>query len=155
MSAIEIPEVGEPLPRIARVKAEEPFFVTVEWSAGNGAGAVETVDLSPDILSYELYRPLREDETLFRTVHVTAFGAAIAWGEDDLIDMPATAVERLAGEVMTNDDFAAFLKRNRLSLDAAAAPLGISRRQVAYYAKAKVVPRHIALACRYLESAGT
>ena len=66
--------------------------------------------------------------------------------------MPATAVERLATDVMSNDDFAGFLTRNNLSLDAAAGQLGISRRLVAYYAKNRPIPRYIALACRYIES---
>jgi lambda repressor-like predicted transcriptional regulator len=52
---------------------------------------------------------------------------------------------------MTNADFAGFLKRNGLSLDAAAIQLGVSRRLVAYYAKDRPVPRYIALACKAIE----
>jgi len=72
---------------------------------------VETVDLAAHILTFKLYRPLRENRGLFETVHVTADGAAIGWGRDDEIDMPATAVERLATDTMSNDEFAAFLTR--------------------------------------------
>ena len=61
--------------------------------------------------------------------------------------MAATTVERLAAERMGNADFRAFLSRHRLTLDGAAAALGLSRRQVAYYAKDKPVPRLVALAC--------
>ena len=56
---------------------------------------------------------------------------------------------------MTPADFSAFLERHALSLDAAAAELGISRRLVAYYAKEREVPRYIALACAYLDEALT
>ena len=108
-------------------------------------------DLAPHVLTFALYRPLRENRELFETVHVAADGAAIAWGPGEEIDMPATAIERLATDAMSNGDFAAFLTRNNLSLDAAAGQLGISRRLVAYYAKNRPVPRYIALACRYLE----
>ena len=78
-------------------------------------------------------------------------GAAIAWGDGSAIDVAATTIESLAEEAMTPDDFAEFLRRNRLSFNSAAAQLGISRRLVAYYAKERAIPRHIALACAYLE----
>jgi hypothetical protein len=39
------------------------------------------------------------------------------------------------------------LDRHGLTLDAAGAVLGISRRQVAYYAKDRPIPRLVALAC--------
>jgi hypothetical protein len=152
MSAIDMISAGEPLPLIADVTAATPYSVLVTWQSGARAGLVEMVDLAPHILTYKLYRPLRENRELFATVRVIADGAAIGWGRDEEIDMPATAVERLATDVMSNDDFAGFLTRNNLSLDAAAAQLGISRRLVAYYAKNRPIPRYIALACRYLES---
>ena len=85
-------------------------------------------------------------------MHLTAGGTAIAWGDNGEIDMPATALERLAGEQMSGLDFSEFLARNKLTYEAAAASLGISRRLVGYYASGRPVPRHIALACRYLEA---
>jgi len=152
MSATDIISVGEPLPLIADVSAADDYSAVITWRSGARAGLVEAVNLAPHILTFKLYRPLRENRHLFETVHVTADGAAIGWGRDDEIDMPATAVERLATDVMSNDDFAGFLARNNLSLDAAAGQLGISRRLVAYYAKNRPIPRYIALACRYIES---
>jgi len=151
MSATDGISAGPPMPRIGAVRAVSPRSVEVEWTAGPREGRREVVDLSPDIQAYRLYRPLRSDPTLFETVHVAEGGAAIAWGADDAIDMPATSIERLASEAMTNEEFAAFLARNRLSLDAAAAQLGISRRLVAYYAKDRPIPRHIALACALID----
>jgi hypothetical protein len=99
----------------------------------------------------ELYKPLRDNLDLFKTVHMIEGGSAIAWGDDDAIDMAATSVERLAEEQMTSADFRAWLEQHKLTYDGAAAQLGISRRLVAYYADQRQVPRYIALACRYLD----
>jgi hypothetical protein len=148
MSETDVIVVDAPLPRIGSVRPAGTHSVTVSWV---GQERIETVDLAPQILTYKIYRPLREDPRLFATVHVVGDGAAIAWGADDVIDMSAATIERLASEVMTNHDFAAFLQRTNLSLNAAAAELGISRRLVAYYAKDRPVPRYIALACHYIE----
>ena len=109
------------------------------------------MDLAPLIFSKKIFAPLRDDESLFRTVHVVEAGAAIAWGDGGAIDVAATTIESLADETMTPADFAEFLRRNGLSFDSAAAQLGISRRLVAYYAKERAIPRYIALACAYLE----
>ena len=79
------------------------------------------------------------------------YGASIVWPDNDDLDIGADAIEEMASEVMTNADFEAFLKRNRLTFDAAAAQLGIARRLVAYYAKEREIPRYIALACRQLD----
>jgi hypothetical protein len=150
MNVTDTISIGEPMPAIAAATAIEPYRVRIAWAAGPRRGRTETVDLAPDILSFKAYRRLRDDPELFRSVQVTADGAALVWGDQDL-DMAATSVERLAAEAMTNADFAGFLKRNGLSLDAAAIQLGVSRRLVAYYAKDRPVPRYIALACKAIE----
>ena len=102
-------------------------------------------------MTYKVYRPLRENPELFKSVHLTADGAAIAWGNDDAIDMAATTVERLAEEAMEPSDFRGWLERHHFTYEAAAAQLGISRQLVGYYAGKHRVPRYIALACRYLD----
>jgi hypothetical protein len=79
--------------------------------------------------------------------HLIEDGNAIAWGDDDAIDMSATSIERLAEEAMTADDFAEFLVRNHLSHEGAASALGRSRRAIEYYLKIGLVPRIVALAC--------
>jgi hypothetical protein len=149
MSATDIIRAGEPLPRIRSVSPEENWTVSVTWENGDR----QRVDLAPTLFTYKFYRPLREDRALFRTVHPIEDGAAIAWGDDDAVDMAATTVARLAAETMEPADFSAFLKRHALTFDAAAAQLGISRRLVAYYASERQLPRHIALACAYLDGA--
>jgi len=139
------------MPRLASVVPTQGFSVAVEWAEGPRAGRRDTVDLAPDILTYRFYRPLRDNPHFFSTLHLVDDGAAIAWGDDESIDMPATAVERLAEQTMVAADFNRFLGRNHLTFDAAAAQLGISRRLVAYYAAGQPIPRHIALACERLD----
>ena len=151
MSAIDRVSVGEPIPYIERVSAKPRCSVEVFWRSGRRQATSSLVDLAPLIFSKKIFAPLRDDETLFRTVHVVEDGAAIAWGAGGEIDMAATTIESLADESMAPADFAEFLRRNDLSLDSAAAQLGISRRLVAYYAKERAIPRYIALACAYLE----
>jgi hypothetical protein len=151
MSATESESVGLTMPVVRTVAPAGALSVAVEWRGGERAG-IETVDLAPLILSLKYYRPLREDRSLFETVRVGEGGASIVWGTGDTeIDMAATSVERLAGDAMTADGFSAFLRRNDLTLDAAAAHLGISRRLVAYYAKGRPIPRHVMLACAEIE----
>lgn len=147
MSATDTIRVGEPLPLIASVSPHDRWTVAVTWADGRR----QRVDLAPAVFTYKLYRPLRDDPTLFRTVHIVDGGSAIGWGDDESIDMDASTVGRLAEEAMEPADFAGFLKRHRLTYDAAAAQLGISRRLVAYYASERQVPRYIALACAYLD----
>jgi hypothetical protein len=138
--------------RIASVAAAEGRSVRASWAEGRHAGMTCVIDLTPEILTHKIYRPLRANAELFGAVRVVAEGSAIAWGEPGAIEMTAATLERLVSEAMTPADFSAFLARNRLTLDAAASQLGVSRRLVAYYAKERSVPRHIALACAYIDS---
>lgn len=151
MNETDIITVGDPLPKVAKVSAHDNRHVAVTWATGDREGQIDFLDLSPEIETYKVYRPLRKDAALFETVHVAAGGSSIAWGEDETIDMAATTLERLAQEAMTSVDFAAFMKRHNLTLDSVAAQLGISRRQAAYYSNRKSIPRYVALACRYLD----
>jgi hypothetical protein len=146
---------GIPMPLIAAVRPvdAENRLVEVTWAEGNRRGRTELVDLSPLIDTYRFYRPLRNDAILFDTVHVVDSGEAVAWG-DDAVDMSADSIERLAEEAMTAEDFRAFLARNNLTQEAAAAILGRSRRRIAAYANQGGIPRIVALACRGYE-AGT
>ena len=152
MSETDIVQVGAPLPRVGSVQADNDFSIRVTWIGDVDPSLPTTIDLAPIILTYKFYRPLRDDPELFRTVHVANDGTAIAWGKNDEIDMATTTIEHLASEVMQKSDFRAWLEKNRLTLDAAAAQLGISRRLAAYFASGeKPIPRYIALACAYLD----
>jgi hypothetical protein len=90
--------VGLPMPQIGSVEADSDFSIRVTWVGNVNASLSTTIDLAPIILTYKLYRPLRDNPELFRTVHITNEGRAIAWGTNDEIDMPATAIEQLASQ---------------------------------------------------------
>ena len=149
MSETDVFTVAEALPRIDEVSPRDDLAVLVTWKSGER----QVVDLAPDIFKFKIYAPLRENSELFRSVHVDGWGSLIAWGGGE-ISMSASAVDALAAQVMTSTDFKAFLARHRLTLDAAAAQLGVSRRQAAYFASNKSIPRTVALACAYLDSVG-
>ena len=144
--------VGAPLPRIAAARGADRLAVTVKWATGPRAGRSETVDLAPVVMTLRYYKPLRRDPTLFATVAISEDGDALVWNGGEL-DMAAVTVERLAAEAMSADDFRAFLARHHLTLDAAAAILGVSRRQIAYFVKGRTVPRLVALVRRTVELA--
>ena len=137
-----------PMPKLASIKAVGKLSIEVRWKAGRRKGRSEIVDLAPMINAFKFYRPLRADAAAFKAVELIDGGEALAW-KDGEIDMAATSVERLAEEAMTGSEFKTFLQRHKLTYDAAAALLGRSRRQIAYYvaAPSKMIPRLVALAC--------
>ncbi|WP_082531803.1 DUF2442 domain-containing protein [Methylobacterium sp. Leaf469] len=153
MSATDTITVGRALPKLASVEpANGPFSVSVTWASGSRTWRTDIVDLAPIIFTFKVFKPLRDNPELFRSVKVGEWGASLVWPGNDDLDIGAESVEEMAEEVMTNSDFTAFLKRTGFTLDAAAAQLGIARRLVAYYAKDREIPRYIALACRQLEA---
>jgi hypothetical protein len=146
MNEIEMVETGLPMPRIATIRVVGPSTVEITWADGARMGRQDVVDLTPIIGIYKVYRPLRNNPNLFRTAHIIEDGNAIAWNGFD-VDMSAETIETLAGESMTPEEFAEFLRRNELTQEAAAALLGRSRRQVCNYLSSGQVPRVVALAC--------
>jgi hypothetical protein len=147
--------IGDPMPLLASITAQGRFDVVTTWAAGERMGEVDTIDLAPIVLTHKFYKPLRDNAELFATIHIIEDGTAVAWGEDDAIDMAATTIARLAEETMTTVKFKQWLKHNDLTFDGAAAALGISRRLIAYYADGQRIPRYIALACRAIDSETT
>lgn len=146
MNATEIIDTGLPMARIAAIRVVGPSRLEIIWAEGNRAGRSESVDLTPVIGSYRIYKPLRDNPELFATAKIIEDGDAIGWDSDGL-DMSAELIETVAEEEMTPAEFAAFLKRNGLTQEAAAALLGRSRRQIGYYLSPGPVPRIVALAC--------
>ena len=147
MNAITKIVLATPMPKLASVKPVGALRVRVEWAAGNRRGRVEIVDLAPLINSLKFYNPLRGNQRLFKSIHLTLNGRAVAWGKDD-IDMSATSIERLAEESFSSDDFRAFLKTHNLTHAGAAIVLGRSRRQIENYLGGHgLIPRVVVLAC--------
>jgi hypothetical protein len=153
MSATETIDSGVPMPLIAAVRSvdAENRLIEVTWADGKRRGRTDVVDLSPLTDTHRFYRALRNDPELFATIHILDNGEAVAWG-DESIDMSADSIERLAEETMTAEDFRAFLSRNNLTQESAAAILGRSRRRIASYANQGGIPRIVALACRGYEA---
>ncbi len=146
MSASEIIDTGIPLASIGRISIAGPLALEVTWIEGERSGRTEIVDLSPAIGSYKIYRHLRDNHEAFATARLGEDGDVIEWPQTGL-DMSADMVESLAKEAMSCEDFAAFLRRNNLTQEAAAALLGRSRRQIGYYLNPGPVPRVVVLAC--------
>src|SRR6202035_2014293 len=123
--------VALPSPQLKAVRALKDHYVKVSWRAGSRTGRVEIVDLSPLINSFKYYRPVREPAE-FKTIHLIDDGFGVAWG-DDAVEMASTAIERLAEETLSSDDFRKFLTSNKLTHGEAAAVLGRGRRQIENY----------------------
>ena len=140
--------IGDTFPQIEAVAPLAGLVVLVTWATGKQVA----VDLGPTLHRFKVYAPLRADRALFETVHV-ANASTIAWGADDAIDMHVNEIERLAGERMEASDFKAWMSSLGMTLDSAAAALGMSRRMVAYYASGREIPRYVALACAHLADA--
>ena len=152
MSETDIITVGRALPKLRGVKpADGRYSVKVEWAEGARVGRIDVVDLAPMIVTFKVFQPLRDGTVPFERVRLGEWGASIIWPGNEDLDIGADAIEEMAAGSMTNADFSAFLKRNKLTLDAAAVHLGIARRLVAYYAKERDIPRYIALACKELD----
>jgi len=150
MSGNEIIDSGIEMARMASAELLAPFTLRVGWSEGRRAGREDVIDLRPIILSYKVYRPLR-DEKFFLTGSLAEDGYTIVWNGDDL-EISADAIMSLADQAMTPADFSAFLARNKLTQEVAAALLGRSRRQIATYASVGPIPRIVALACYGFEA---
>jgi len=140
----DIIRVGRQLPRIREAVPLEERKVRVVFDNG----LEKIVDLAPALQSRRFYIPLRDDDALFRSFHVSEYGDAIEWNEG--LDFSADWLEKLPDVSFTNTDFCQIMDRLNMSLDGMAIALDISRRQVASYRKDKPIPRHIAYAARYL-----
>ena len=146
----EFIQVGNLLPTLAHVEsANGPFRLLVRWATGRRLGE-EVIDVAPQIFAFKIYKPLRDNPALFVKASVSEGGTAIVWPENADLEISADALEEMAEDTMTCARFSQFLRDMKLTFDAAAAQLGISRRAVAYYAKEREVPRYISLACEAL-----
>src|SRR5581483_8939648 len=96
MNAIARLELTIQMPKVAAVEVIDHLVIRVQWSEGTRQNRSDVVDLSPMINTFRLYRPLRDNEALFRTIHLIEGGRILAWGDDDSIDMLVDNVQELA-----------------------------------------------------------
>ncbi|HEV7985072.1 MAG TPA: hypothetical protein VGP20_02825 [Steroidobacteraceae bacterium] len=135
--------------RIAGVEAIGKHTLRVQWASEK----TTVIDLSEPIARLKGLRPLR-DAAVFARAAVGEGGHSVVWPDER--DMGADRLWEMALEQNGRADAAQFIRwrwKNNLSLTAAAEALGISRRQVAYYASGdEAVPRYILLACKGWEA---
>jgi len=132
--------------KITRAEALPPTRLRIEWANGDRS----EVDIG-EYLKSPGHEPLR-DPTFFSRVQVEEWGHGIEWPQAD-IGIPADALYRLSkeqsGDAFPTADFNAWMKRNTLSLAAAAQALHLTRRTIIYYSTgAKPIPAYIGLACK-------
>jgi hypothetical protein len=135
--------------RIASVKHAGEYKLRLRWVSGK----TMTVDLSEPVHRLKGMRPLR-DEAVFARAAKGEGGHSIVWPDE--IDMGADRLWEMSLEQNGHLDAVEFIRwrwRCGLSLSDAAEALGLSRRQVAYYASGeRAVPRTVLLACKGWEA---
>lgn len=136
--------VGRPIPRIAAARPAEGRSVVLTWEDG----VTELVDLAPALSSHRGYVRLRRDDELFRTLKVGEYGSYLEWADGS--ELSSVWIEELSGSSLDNAQFREAMDKLNMSLDGMAARLGVARRLIAEYRKDKPIPKHIALATRYL-----
>jgi len=131
--------------RIAGVKYVGQYTLRLRWVNGR----TMSVDLSEPVHRLKGMRPLR-DQAVFARAAKGEGGHSVVW--PDGIDMGADRLWELSLEQNGHTDAVEFIRwrwRHGLSLSDAAEALGLSRRQVAYYASGgRSVPRTVLLACK-------
>ena len=131
--------------RITSVKSAGDRVVRLRFDNGK----TYTVDLRVLVRHSRGLKALR-GASLFARVALGEGGHSIAWPGD--LDLGADTLWELALEQNGRTDAVEFIRwrwRNGLSLTNAAEALGLSRRQVAYYASGEhEVPRTVLLACK-------
>ncbi|MGW6778972.1 DUF2442 domain-containing protein [Brucella pseudogrignonensis] len=140
----DIITVGDKLPRLRSASPLDDRKVRVTFDDGE----TKIVDLAPALESKRVYLPLRTDDELFRSLHVSEYRNSIEWNDD--LDFSAMWLKRLPSVEFSNVDFRNAMEELGMTLDGMAAALEVSRRLIAEYRKDKPIPRHIGLATRYL-----
>jgi hypothetical protein len=135
--------------RIAGVKHAGEYKLRLRWVSGK----TMVIDLSEPVHRLKGLRALR-DPSVFARAAKGEGGHGVAWPGE--IDMGADRLWEMSLEQNGHLDALEFIRwrwRHGLSLSDAAAALGLSRRQVAYYASGeRAVPRTVLLACKGWEA---
>lgn len=135
--------------RIANVKHAGEYKLRLRWVRGK----TMVVDLSDAVHRLKGLRPLRDQASFARAAKGEG-GHSVVWPGE--IDMGADRLWEMSLEQNGYLDALEFIRwrwRYGLSLSEAAEALGLSRRQVAYYASGqRAVPRTVRLACKGWEA---
>jgi hypothetical protein len=128
---------------IVGVSPLEGRKVRVTWQSGLD----EVLDLRPVLVRFA-QRPVVLRELLFRTVAPGADGLSISW--DDGSEVGVSWLRDLALASMTNSEFREALAAMNITIEEAAAHLGVSKRSIAGYRTNRAIPRAISMAVRFL-----
>ncbi len=135
--------------RVAGVKHAGEYKLRLRWVSGKTL----IVDLNDPVRRLKGLRPLH-DQSVFARAAKGEGGHSVVWPGE--IDMGADRLWEMSLEQNGHLDALEFIRwrrRHGLSLSDAAQALGLSRRQVAYYASGeRVVPRTVLLACKGWEA---
>jgi hypothetical protein len=135
--------------RISSVRHTHDFVLRLRWVNGKTL----EVDLSEPVHRLRGMRPLR-NPAVFALAKKGAGGHSVMWPDE--IDMGADRLWEMTLEQSGHLDVLEFIRwrvRYGLSLSDAADALGVSRRQIAYYASGdRPVPRTVLLACKGWEA---
>lgn len=135
--------------RIASLKHAGEYKLRLRWVSGK----TMVVDLSEPVRRLKGLRPLQDQSTFARAAKGEG-GHSVVWPGE--IDMGADRLWEMSLEQNGHLDALEFIRwrwRHGLSLSDAANALGLSRRQVAYYASGgRAVPRTVLLACKGWEA---
>jgi len=130
-------------PKALQVTALEPYKLRIKWDTGDTLD----VDIEEQLRSVPEYAPILQPD-VFRRVHIAEWGGSIEWFDTEFGDDNVYAWTREQMGEASHEMFFAWMRRNNLSLDAAAEALGMSRRMVAYYRMGrKPIPKYVWLAC--------
>ena len=130
-------------PRALEVAALEPYKLRIKWDTGETL----EVDIEEQLRGVPEYARILDPE-VFRQVHIAEWGGSIEWFDTEFGDDNVYAWTREQMGEASHEMFYEWMRRNNLSLDAAAEALGMSRRMVAYYRTGrKLIPKYVWLAC--------
>jgi hypothetical protein len=130
-------------PRALKVTALAPYRLRIRWSTGE----VLDVDVEGRIKGIKALRHILAPE-VFSRVRSGAHGASVEWEDSEFGADNVYAWTREQMGQASHEMFFDWMRRNDLSLSAAAEALGMSRRMVTYYRTGiKPIPKHVWLAC--------
>jgi hypothetical protein len=133
-------------PRILSVGVIAPGTLKIKWKARSA----DRVDLSGWIATGgEILEPLHDGE-IFKSAHVSEYGASVAWGDEDDLRIDAVHLEQIAAEQrpFAAREAAEWQKAMGLSNNEAADLLGVSASTWNAYKAGATIPTAIAMLCR-------
>jgi hypothetical protein len=133
--------------RLISAEAVKDHILRVAWSGGLG----EEIDLVPLLYAKGRYPALRRDAKLFSSARVAVGGGWVEWDDGSLVR--AAELSELQTAIMSNAGFKRSMDVLAIGHEGMAARLGVSRRLVARWRKDTPIPRHVAMAVRFMTRA--